>query len=93
MLCAVSKFVRHRQIRWTLVAVGLAAQFVMGLFLFKWTAGYDMFDFLMAEIIKFVLYSMEGASVVFGDPGFLLHMTFTIVSVSTDGARKALSSS
>ena len=42
--------------------------------------GYDAVKFISEELNKFLMYSLEGAAVVFGDPSLFLHPFIGIVS-------------
>ena len=52
---------------------GMALQIIMGIVVLRWKPGYDAIKFISDELNTFLLYSLEGSAVVFGDPMLFLH--------------------
>ena len=71
---------RILQVNWRPVVWGFTLQFVIGILVLRWKPGYDAVQWFSDEIMKFIYYSLEGASVVFGDPMLLLHPYVFVVS-------------
>ena len=59
---------------------GLCLQLVLGIMVLRWKPGYDAVKFISEQLNKFLMYSLEGAAVVFGDPTLFLHPFIGIVS-------------
>ncbi|CAH1780061.1 unnamed protein product [Owenia fusiformis] len=69
--------VRARPVVW-----GLILQFLLGLFILRWSVGYTVFKFLGDQVQLFLNYADEGSKFVFGDPGYLMHVVaFKILPV------------
>lgn len=73
---------RHR-IQWRPVIWGFATQFIMALIVLRWSVGYRAARFLSDELNKFLSYSFDGASQIFGDPVFIFHTAFFLVALIT----------
>ena len=74
------------QIMWRPVVVGFGLQILFGILVLRWKPGYDAIKWLSDQIMTFINYSLEGASIVFGDPTMLFH-PFVFVVSSTGGWR------
>lgn len=58
----------------------MSLQLVLGVMVLRWKPGYDAMKFISSQLNTFLLYSLEGAAVVFGDPFLFLHPFIGIVS-------------
>ncbi len=58
---------------------GLCMQLVVAVLVLRWKPGYDAMKFASDQLNTFLLYSLEGAAVVFGDPFLFLHPFVGIV--------------
>ena len=76
----IVKFYLFSQIKWRPVLWGLCLQLVLGIMVLRWKPGYDAVKFISEQLNKFLMYSLEGAAVVFGDPTLFLHPFIGIVS-------------
>ncbi|CAD5117032.1 unnamed protein product [Dimorphilus gyrociliatus] len=61
------------RICWRPVLWGFGLQFAMGVFVLRWKSGYDGVKWLSDQITKFIDYSNEGSTALFGDPFLILH--------------------
>ncbi|KAI9275907.1 Na+ dependent nucleoside transporter C-terminus-domain-containing protein [Phascolomyces articulosus] len=57
----------HRKINWNTVAGGILLQFVLGLFVFKTSAGHDLFQWIAVFAEGFLSKAWHGTSFVFGE--------------------------
>ncbi len=80
------------QVIWRPVLWGFTLQFVIGLLVLRWQAGYDAVSWASDQIMKFIYYSLEGAAVTFGDPFLILHAFVFVVSGSCHHLRNCISS-
>ncbi|XP_013415422.1 solute carrier family 28 member 3-like [Lingula anatina] len=70
------------KIRWRPVLWGLAFQFLMGLMVLRWSAGFALFQFLGAQVQTFAGFVDAGSKMVFGDPGYKMHpVAFQILPI------------
>ena len=78
----MSPIVPH-QVNWRPVIWGFALQFAMALFVLRFKPGFDAVKWVSEQITTFINYSMEGASMVFGDPFLFLHPFAFVVSATS----------
>ena len=67
------------QVKWRPVLWGIGLQFVLGVLILRWKAGYHFFRFVGDQVKVFLDYTDEGSKFVFGEEGYLLHrMAFKV---------------
>ncbi|KAI7856544.1 Na+ dependent nucleoside transporter C-terminus-domain-containing protein [Circinella umbellata] len=57
----------HREVNWNTVSGGILLQFLLGLFVFKSSAGHDLFQWLAVFAEGFLSKAWHGTSFVFGE--------------------------
>ena len=87
MLIDIEYFYSFFKIKWRPVLWGLCLQLVLGIMVLRWKPGYDAVKFISEQLNKFLMYSLEGAAVVFGDPTLFLHPFIGIVSFHNSNLR------
>jgi len=71
----------HR-VKWRPVLWGIGLQFVLGVLILRWNAGYHFFRFVGNQVKVFLDYTDEGSKFVFGEEGYLLHrMAFKVFPI------------
>ena len=55
------------KIKWDILLVGIEIQFVLGVLLLRTEFGYKLFEFVSAEVTKFLRYTDQGSMLVFGE--------------------------
>ena len=64
---------------WRPVIWGLGLQFLLGVTILRWTAGYTFFNFLGMQVKVFLDYADEGSKFVFGEDTYMEHpMAFKV---------------
>ena len=67
------------QVDWRPVVWGIGLQFLLGVIILRWSAGYYFFRFLGDQVKVFLDYTDEGSKFVFGEEGYLQHrMAFKV---------------
>ena len=67
------------QVKWRPVVWGLGLQFLLGVMILRWSAGYHFFRFLGDQVKVFLDYTDAGSKFVFGEEGYLMHrMAFKV---------------
>jgi len=67
------------QVNWRPVIWGLGLQFLLGVTILRWTAGYTFFNFLGMQVKVFLDYADEGSKFVFGEDTYMKHpMAFKV---------------
>ncbi len=70
--------------KWRPVVWGIGLQFLLGVMILRWSAGYHFFRFLGDQVKVFLEYTDAGSKFVFGEEGYLMHrMAFKVSKTTT----------
>ena len=74
------KYFIFPQIRWQPIIWGICMQFILGVVVLRWKPGYIALKWITDQFNQFLMYSLAGAAMAFGDPMFILHPFLMMVS-------------